>query len=142
MTTTNHPARPALPAMFTLFALAALPLLVTSLLPGCADDPGYEHVYTTRGVVVTLPGGAAYNEFMVHHEQIPDYVSISGSLGMNEMVMPFPVPDKSVLDGLAVGDKIELTFGEVFKPRHEMGVISIKKLPADTVMSLSQTESQ
>ena len=121
---------------FTVLAALLLALL------GCGRDPGYEHLYTTRGIIITLPGDKAYEEFIIHHETIPDYISINGSVGMNEMAMPIPVPDKSVLDGINVGDKVELTFGERFEPDHKMGVTAIKKLPADTELNLAITSSQ
>ena len=60
---------------------------------------------------------------------------------MNEMAMPIPVPDKSALEGIAVGDKVELVFGERFEPKHIMGLIEIKKLPDDTPMNLGTTTS-
>lgn len=120
---------------FTVLAALLLALV------GCDHDPGYEHLYTTRGIIITLPGEKAYQEFIIHHETIPDYISINGSVGMNEMAMPIPVPDKSLLDGIQVGDKVELTFGERFKPDHAMGVTAIKKLPADTELNLSSTSS-
>ena len=111
-------------------------------LVGCDRDPGYEHLYTTRGIVITLPGDKAYEEFIIHHETIPDYISINGSVGMNEMAMPIPVPDRSVLEGIQVGDKIELTFGERFEPDHAMGVTAVKKLPADTELNLASTSAK
>ena len=120
--------------------LAAL-LLIFAALAGCDSDPGYQHTYTTRAIVLSLPGERVTQEFIVHHETIPTYQSINGSIGMNEMAMPLPVPDRSVLDGIAVGDKIELTFGERFEPDHKMGVISASKLPADTKLNLSNTTS-
>lgn len=129
----------------TLRSTYAIATVLVLLLIGCDDAPVYEHVYTTRGIVHSLPSDMAYHEFMVHHEEIPEYVSITGSIGMNEMVMPIPVPDRSVLDGIAVGDKIELVFGELFKedddgfPTSVMGVISITKLPDDTVLRLNET---
>lgn len=118
--------------------LAVLAALLLAIL-GCDRDPGYEHLYTTRGIIVTLPGDKAYEEFIIHHETIPDYISINGSVGMNEMAMPIPVPDRSLLEGINVGDKVELTFGERFEPDHAMGVTAIKKLPADTELNLSST---
>jgi len=122
----------------TLALLALLTALLSLCVLGCDRDPGYEHTYTTRGVVLSLPGERATQEFIVHHETIPDYISINGSIGMNEMAMPIPVPDKSVLDGIAIGDKIELTFGERFEPDHTMGLISVKKLADDTELNLSR----
>ncbi|MEM9111575.1 MAG: family 16 glycoside hydrolase [Planctomycetota bacterium] len=125
----------ARPALFLCLTL------LTALQMGCSRDPGYEHTYTTRAVVLSLPGEKATQEFIVHHEEIPEYVSINGSIGMNEMAMPIPVPDKSLLEGFAVGDKVELVFGERFEPDHAMGLISITKLPVDTDMNLGQTIS-
>lgn len=125
-----------------IIALAGL--LLTFVL-GCEQKPGYEHTYTTRGVVMSLPSEKAYDEFIVHHEEIPGYVSINGSIGMNEMAMPIPVPDHSLLKGIAVGDKIELVFGERFEESEDgfttsrMGVISIKKLDATVELNLSKT---
>ena len=124
--------RPATPA--PLVFLLVLPLL----LLGCDSDPGYEHIYTARAIVITLPGAKVTQEFIVHHEAIPDYQSSNGSVGMNEMAMPIPVPDRAVLEGIAVGDKIEFVFGERFEPDHAMGVISVKKLPDDTKLSLGK----
>lgn len=114
-------------------------LLLAIFLPGCGQDPGYEHTYTTRAIVLSLPGEKATQEFIVHHEEIPEYISINGSVGMNEMAMPLPVPDKSLLNGFAVGDKVELVFGERFEPDHVMGVISIVKLDDDTALNLGKT---
>lgn len=131
-----------MPQIKPLLPLALAALLV-ALLPACDSDPGYEHIYTVRGQIIALPGEKATQEFFVHHEEIPDYVSINGSIGMNEMIMPFPLPDRSVLDGLVVGDKIEIVYGERFEPwdQAKAGVISITKLPADTELNLSHTSS-
>lgn len=119
-----------------IFALAALLL---ASLSACDSEPGYQYTYTTRAVVLSLPGERVTQEFIVHHETIPDYRSINGSIGMNEMAMPIPVPDTSVLEGISIGDKVEIVFGERFEPDHAMGVISITKLPADTALTLGQT---
>lgn len=116
--------------------LACLGLLVH--LTGCEQAPSYDYVYTTRAIVLSLPGERVTEEFIVHHETIPDYRSINGSIGMNEMAMPIPVPDRSVLTGISVGDKVELTFGERFEPDHKMGLISIIKLPQETKLNLSR----
>lgn len=121
--------------------LLVLPIFFV-FVPACGrSDHGYEHVYTTRGIIEALPGEKAYQDFMVHHETIPDYVSMTGSIGMNEMVMPFPLQDKSIVEGYEVGDKVEIVFGERFEPDHKMGVISITKLPADTEMTLGEAVS-
>ncbi|MGB0716660.1 MAG: hypothetical protein ACPGXK_12325 [Phycisphaerae bacterium] len=111
------------------------------VLVGCGADPGYQHTYTTRAIILSLPGERVTQEFIVHHEEIPEYRSINGSIGMNEMAMPIPVPDSSLLEGFSVGDKVELTFGERFEPDHTMGLIAIEKLPPDTALNLSGTSA-
>lgn len=118
----------------------ALALLMLACC-GCDSDPGYLHTYTTRAVILSLPGDRATQEFIVHHEEIPEYISIHGKRGMQEMAMPIPVPDESLLQGFAVGDKVELVFGERFEPDHRMGLISVTKLPADTELNLSGRSS-
>ena len=123
----------------TLFFAALLPTI-----PGCNGgdtEPVYENIYTTRGIVIALPGDKAYEELMVRHETIPDYVSMNGSIGMEAMTMPFPLKDRSLLDGVAVGDKVEIIFGETFEPDFISGVISIKKLPETTVLDFSKTKT-
>lgn len=129
--------------MKTRFYLALLIIsaFLSLALAGCDADPGYKHTYTTQAIILSLPGDRATQEFIVHHEAIPEYRSINGSIGMNEMAMPIPVPDHSLLDGFAVGDKVELVFGERFEPDHTMGLISITKLPSDTEMDLGSTTS-
>lgn len=118
-----------------LFVSAALLLVV---LVGCDGDPGFQYTYTTRGIVINLPGDMAYEELMVHHEAIPDYVSLSGSIGMDSMTMPFPLKDISLLDGISIGDKIEITYGETLEPKFKSGVISITKLPAETELNFDK----
>ena len=120
---------------------AALALLLLLAVLGCDSDPGYQHTYTTRAIILSLPGDRVTQEFIVHHEDIPDYVSINGSIGMNEMAMPIPVPDKSLLEGFTVGDKVELIFGERFEPDHKMGLIQIVKLADDVPLNLGKTSS-
>lgn len=121
-------------------AVFLLALLLTTL--GCGEkNESYQHTYTTRGIVIALPGEKAYEEFMVRHEPIPDYVSVNGSIGMESMTMPFPLNDRTLIAGIAVGDKIEMTYGETFEPAFKAGVISIRKLPDDTQLNFSSTPS-
>jgi len=123
-----------------IFCNTAFTALVLVFFSGCNRDPGYQHTYTTRAIVLSLPGERATQEFIVHHETIPHYQSINGSVGMNEMAMPIPVPDKSLLEGFNVGDKVELVFGERFDPNHRMGLVSITKLPDEAQMNLGKTK--
>jgi len=99
-----------------------------------AVDGDYEHIYTVRGRVTSLPSDTPGSAFTMHHEAIPDYVAANGSIGMSSMVMPFALPDPSVIDGLAVGDIVEVVYGESLNPRVKQGVVSARVLPADTVL--------
>ncbi len=123
-------------------AVLLLCLAVSAGLTGCdrgsggqaAADPAeqYEHVYTVRAQVTQVPDGSPGGQFLARHEAIPDYVAANGSVGMHSMVMPFTIVDPAVLEGVAVGDLVEITFGETHRPRVSQGVIAITKLPADT----------
>lgn len=126
--------------VFCMAGLTLMPVLVVLCAGGCDDGragaaEGYDHVYIVRGRVLKLPDGSIDDGFYAYHEPIPDYVSMNGKRGMPAMAMPFAVPDPTVLDGLAVGDVVEIEYGETFEPKVKQGVISITKLPADTVLS-------
>jgi len=109
---------------------------------GKVDSTEYEHVYTVRGRVLQLPGGAAGGSFVAHHEPIPEYISISGDRGMQAMAMPFAVHDAAVLDGVAVGDIVEIVFGETHRPKVRQGVISVKVLPADSKLTFEKESAE
>ena len=64
--------------------------------------------YTTRGTVEEIR--EERRQIVVHHEAIPGY--------MPEMTMPFLVEDLSLLQGLAAGQRIELTFSVEPGGRH------------------------
>jgi hypothetical protein len=62
--------------------------------------------------VVRLPDSADSGVgFYVRHEAIDDFKDTEGAVvGMDAMTMQFPLSDPSLLEGLAVGDKVELTY--------------------------------
>jgi len=69
-------------------------------------------VYTVNGRIEQLPDTAVKGSMLqVHHEDIPGFVSREGKVvGMNAMTMPFPPAPGVSLQGLSVGDEVELTF--------------------------------
>lgn len=74
---------------------------------GVSADARTPDRYTVRGVVVGLP--SEDEPFQVHHEAIPDFRSAAGEVvGMDVMVMPFPLADGVEVGGLAPGDKVEI----------------------------------
>ncbi|GMV26455.1 MAG: hypothetical protein AMXMBFR58_24860 [Phycisphaerae bacterium] len=67
--------------------------------------------YTVKGVIEAMPAAdRPGSQFIVRHEEIPDFVRQDGTLGMKKMAMPFPLGPGVTLDGLSVGDAIEFDF--------------------------------
>ena len=92
-------------------------------------------VYTVRGTVEQLPiEGEPQTEFRVHHEAIDNFKNASGLVvGMNAMSMPFPLGPGVKLDGVAVGDLVELTFAIWWdETAPEYHVTRLRKLTPDT----------
>jgi Cu/Ag efflux protein CusF len=76
--------------------LSALALLLT-LVAACSGGLPSGKLYPIRGEVVSI--AAARNEVMLKHEAIAGF--------MQAMTMPFPVANRSLLDGIEPGDRIE-----------------------------------
>lgn len=67
--------------------------------------------YEVRGIVVQLPSAESpLAEFQVRHEAMPNFRGENNEIGMDTMTMPFPLAGGLTLEGLAVGDKINLAF--------------------------------
>ena len=64
--------------------------------------------WTTQGEILEI--SESRTELSIRHEDIPGY--------MPAMTMPFYVDDAAVVEGLAVGDRIELTFDRPEGARH------------------------
>ena len=140
--------------LVNIVAALALGGSVATLLAGCKESapsksqatqqsPAIKTVsYTVRGEIEELPSAddpAA--DFRVHHESMPHYQRPDGTLGMNSMIMPFPPAQSLSLEGLTVGEKIELTF-EVDYDASTNAVIAFRatkvtNLPADTALDFS-----
>jgi len=83
------------------------------------------------------PGG----ELVLRHEAIPDFTDKSGAVvGMDSMVMPFPIPANLSLVGLTPGDKIEFVFSVDWAQSRYL-VESIKKLPAETTLKMGKAQA-
>lgn len=67
--------------------------------------------YTVKGVVEAVPvADKPSTQFIVRHEEIPDFVASDGRLGMNKMAMPFPLGEGVSVEGLKPGDPVVLDF--------------------------------
>ncbi len=103
-------------------------------------------VYTVRGVIVSLPdpqrpgsGGTGGSDLQIRHERIPEFKDASGAeIGMNAMIMPFPLAKGVTLDGLAVDDRVEFTFAAWMQPgQRGWELRTIQKLPSDTPLDFT-----
>jgi Cu/Ag efflux protein CusF len=141
-----------------LFPLA---LAASALLSGCDEPAGSgaasgakggaagkidetqppNETYVVRGVVRQLPvAGQPQTEFKVKHEAIDNYVNRFGEVvGMGAMTMDFPRANGVSLDGLAVGDVVELTFAVWRKDgRVSYKTTAIRKLAGDTKLEFRE----
>ena len=126
---------------FRLAATTTLTLALTLLVSACGETPAADseptvQSYTVRGIVRALPDPARQGtDLYVHHEAIPDFVNDRGeSVGMDSMAMPFPVADPTVLDGVAVGDRVTMRFEVEWDGSPPLRVVALEPLPADTVL--------
>jgi Cu/Ag efflux protein CusF len=116
----------------------ALALLVVLAGPSSAraspDSPSskVKH-YTMRAEVVQMPDRPD-GYVTLRHEPIDEFTDETGKVvGMNSMVMPFPVGRGTSLKGIAVGDKIEATLA-VDWDQGFMELQRITKLPRQTAL--------
>ncbi|MGP1310133.1 MAG: copper-binding protein [Phycisphaerales bacterium] len=131
---------------FVLAAGVALVGVSAVAVPGCggheeaaeAEPTGLIADYTVRGQVASLPeAGKPASSFRVHHEPIPEWKKNYNQppVGMNAMTMEFPPASPEVIEGIAVGDVVSLTFRVEYD---EEGMLKgwtttrVEKLPADT----------
>lgn len=107
--------------------LLCLLTCVFAAAPAIAEET---YSFTVKGVVKSLPGqGAAQNEILVKHEEIPDYRDSSGKVvGMMAMTMPFYLADSTSLAGIAVGDSVEMVVEQRLEPKYSEKVVSIAKM--------------
>ena len=99
-------------------------------------------LYTVRGIVTELPSpDAPLAEFKVRHEAMPHFRAEGGKLGMDTMIMPFPLATGLSLDGLKVGDQIMLSFEVDFDPETDrlLGyrATGVQPLPSGTILDFT-----
>lgn len=136
----------------TRIAALAAAIFIGFGLQACRKDPALSATpkgppnatYTVRGTIEMLPqAGNPAAELIVHHEPINDFANPNGTKGMNSMSMPFP-PAKGVsLEGLAIGDPVELTFAYWSTPG-SMGyeMTKITKLPPETTLRFGKAGAE
>jgi hypothetical protein len=116
-------------------------------LPGCPREGSKtptppEAVYTVRGKIEALPEAAKpASEFRVYHEPIDNFVGADGKVvGMGTMTMPFPLAKGVSLEGLSVGDIVEVTFEVRWKSHPRTQTTKVVKLPAGTELHFGKAK--
>ncbi len=123
-----------------LVVLAVLATGALALALGACKQESEEPAaqYTVRGEIKSLPQPGGDAVLYVHHEAIPTFVTREGQQrGMPSMSMPFGVTAGVSLEGLAAGDKVEMTFAVHWDKNPATQVTALRELPADTALTLS-----
>ncbi len=109
-------------------------LLAVLSLAGCSGEKEAGRTYTVRGQVTQLPdpsnpGTGLY----LNHEAIDDFVSRDGEMvGMDPMTMSFLVDEEASLEGIAVGDVVEVKLHVDWGAETEAAIVGIRELPPGT----------
>lgn len=130
--------RGALPAGVRVATLAGVALLAALSAGGCSKaEPGPQ--LTVRGAIENLTEAHGKPVALIRHEAIPDFVDGYGEKRtMESMAMAFGVSPGVSLDGLEIGDKVEIRF-HVDRERYPtFHITAVRELPADTALQLSE----
>ncbi|HEX5714921.1 MAG TPA: copper-binding protein [Thermoanaerobaculia bacterium] len=115
----------------TLFLLAVLSLA------GCSEEKDSGRTYTVRGQVTQLPDpDNPGTGLFLNHEAVDDFVSRDGEVvGMDPMTMSFLVDEEVPLEGIGVGDVVEVKLHVDWGGETTPGVaeiVEIRELPPGT----------
>jgi Cu/Ag efflux protein CusF len=118
-------------------ALAAGLACVLAVSACQGDAPGAR--YTVRGAVENLTQARGAPVALIHHEAIPDFVDGYGEKRtMRSMAMAFGIERGVSLDGIAVGDKVEVTFVVDRERYPSFHITALRELPAGAELTLSR----
>lgn len=120
--------------------LALLAVACAGAAPDATAPAGDVHVYEVRGQVTAVPDPAdPLSNLRVRHEAIPHFVGFDGeAVGMDSMNMPFPVAEGLDVSGLAIGDRILLTFEVEWDGDVPYQATKIEPLPDDVVLDFGK----
>jgi len=136
---------PSKAANLFLIGAVAVSAIGLSTQIGCAKrEPASastveKHTYSVRAQIVALPRtDDPTSELQVRHEAMPHFRAGGGQLGMNTMIMPFPLAEGLSLSGLHEGQKVTLHFEVDFDTAADTltgyRATRVEPLPEDTVL--------
>lgn len=132
-------SRPARAGVMPMALAVTVAIWLGALLgAGCGKDEALPR-YTVRGAIENLAESKGKPVALIHHEAIPDFVDGYGEKRtMHSMAMAFGLEPGVAMEGVAVGDKVEVTF-VVDRERYPTFHISaVRKLAPDTALTLSR----
>jgi hypothetical protein len=117
-------------------AIVPLAAIVVAACGGGRALPPADATYSVRGQVEALPH-AGSPDLYVHHEEVKGFIGRDGKPAhMDSMTMPFTPAADVPLTGIAVGDKVAMTFEVRWHADPLLRVVKLEKLPADTILDL------
>jgi hypothetical protein len=108
-----------------------------------APSVSIDRYESVRGRITSLPDPTSPTDqgLRIHHEEMPEFKGRTGSLGMREMVMPFPLGPGVSLEGFAAGDPVEFDFEVQWEGSPPYYITAIRPLPQGVELNL-QTEQR
>ncbi len=124
----------------SMVVLAACTSVVVWTLPACSDKKPRAAVpastvpvrtYTVRGLIETLPiKDKPSTQLIIRHEDINDFQSQDGRVGMKAMAMPFPLGEGVTLPPLSPGDSVRFDFTVDWNATPSYWITRIEKIDA------------
>lgn len=111
-------------------ALAGIVSMIHLVPTATLRAEAVDYEFKVKGVVKVLPKTEKEpREILVKHEAIPEYRDSDGAVvGMAAMTMPFYLAPSVKLDGIAVGDPVEMNVEVRTKPAFKERVIALEKI--------------
>lgn len=115
----------------------------TNALPVVVEAAAIDVYESVKGRIVALPDptNPADEGLRIHHEAMPQFKQRNGSMGMNEMVMRFPIGEGVSLAGFSAGDAVEFDFSVQWDGSPPYYITAIRPLPAGQELDLKAEES-
>jgi Cu/Ag efflux protein CusF len=116
--------------------------LAFGALGGCSEEQPEATVadaYVVRGEVKGTSLDDDPPMLSIHHEAIPEFKDVMGrQTGMSAMTMRFAVADRALAEGVAAGDKVQITFEMRPDETYPIVITELGSLPAETQLKLDE----